>query len=106
MPTSTRLIAADIRNRPELNARMTKAALLSQYAVEIERLKADLLAARERNGIFLSAASWADLASEHEARRLALEDSARQVELTRCVQPSEGRRSSAQHATHDNPRAI
>jgi kinesin family member 11 len=35
--------AKTIRNRPELNQRMTKGALLSQYAQEIERLKADLL---------------------------------------------------------------
>jgi len=45
--------AKSIRNKPEVNSRMTKAALLSQYAIEIERLKADVLAAREKNGIYL-----------------------------------------------------
>lgn len=37
------LRAKTIQNRPEINQRMTKAALLSQYSIEIERLKADLL---------------------------------------------------------------
>ena len=75
------LRAKTILNKPEINQRMTKSALLSQYAVEIERLKADLLAARERNGIYLSAESWSDLSSEHEARRLAMEETRRQAEL-------------------------
>lgn len=37
------LRAKSIQNRPEINQRMTKGALLGQYATEIERLKMDLL---------------------------------------------------------------
>lgn len=37
------LRAKSIRNRPEVNQRMSKGALLNQYAIEIERLKTDLL---------------------------------------------------------------
>jgi kinesin family protein 11 len=38
-------------------------------------------AARERNGIYLSPDSWTDLASTHEARRLALEEAQRTSDL-------------------------
>ncbi|ORY78012.1 kinesin motor domain-domain-containing protein [Leucosporidium creatinivorum] len=75
------LRAKTIQNRPEVNQRMTKNILLGQYATEIERLKADLLAAREKNGIFFSSASWAELAAEQEARRLALEESKKLLEI-------------------------
>jgi kinesin family protein 11 len=77
---------------------MTKGALLGQYATEIERLKMDLLvrpslpfspgrtdryvqAAREKNGIFFSSDSWAELNAEQEARRLQLEDAKRQIDI-------------------------
>ncbi|KAI5478151.1 kinesin family member 11 [Pseudohyphozyma bogoriensis] len=75
------LRAKSIENRPEVNQRMTKSALLSQYTNEIERLKVDLLAAREKNGMYFSTASWEMMASEQEARRLALEDATKQVEI-------------------------
>lgn len=73
--------AKSIRNKPELNSRMTKAALLSQYAIEIERLKADVLAAREKNGIYLSGESWAEISSEHESRKAALNEAKRQSDI-------------------------
>ena len=34
--------AKNIRNKPAINQRMTKKALLKEYMAEIERLKADL----------------------------------------------------------------
>ena len=46
--------AKNIRNRPEVNQKMTKRALIKEYTIEIEKLKADLVATREKNGIFLS----------------------------------------------------
>lgn len=73
--------AKTIRNRPELNARMTKHLLINHYVQELERVKLDLIAARERNGIWLSPESWQDLSSEHEARKLALDEARRQAEL-------------------------
>jgi kinesin family protein 11 len=35
--------AKTIRNKPEVNQRMTKGALIKEYVVELERLKADLM---------------------------------------------------------------
>ncbi|XP_029645046.1 kinesin-like protein KIF11-B isoform X2 [Octopus sinensis] len=46
--------AKNIQNRPEINQKLTKKALLKEYTNEIETLKKDLLAAREKNGIFLA----------------------------------------------------
>lgn len=46
--------AKNITNRPEVNQKLTKKALLKEYNEEIERLRRDLQAAREKNGIFLA----------------------------------------------------
>ncbi|CAG8508526.1 9871_t:CDS:10 [Ambispora leptoticha] len=50
--------AKQIKNKPEINQKLTKMVLLKEYVDQIERLKADLQAARERNGIFLTPESW------------------------------------------------
>ncbi|KAF8503536.1 kinesin-domain-containing protein [Russula emetica] len=73
--------AKSIRNRPEINQRMTRNALLKEYVGEIERLKADLLAAREKNGIFFAEDTWNQMNVEQELARTALEETKRQVEI-------------------------
>ncbi|KAI0054098.1 kinesin-domain-containing protein [Auriscalpium vulgare] len=73
--------AKSIRNRPEVNQRMTRNSLLKEYIGEIERLKADLLAAREKNGIFFSEDTWNQMSAEHEIARTEMEESKRQVEI-------------------------
>ena len=73
--------AKSIRNRPEVNQRMTRNALLKEYVTEIERLKADLLAAREKNGIFFSEDTWNEMNVEQELARTTLEETKRQVEM-------------------------
>ena len=40
-------------NRPEINQKLTKTEFLNQYTEEIERLRKDLLTARERSGVYL-----------------------------------------------------
>ena len=73
--------AKSIRNKPEVNQRMTRNALLKEYVVEIERLKADVLAAREKNGIFFSEETWNQLSAEQELRRTEMEEAKKQVEM-------------------------
>lgn len=46
--------AKNITNRPEINQKVCKRALLKEYTKEIERLKRDLVATREKNGVYLS----------------------------------------------------
>lgn len=73
--------AKNIRNKPELNQRMTRNSLLKEYVAEIERLKADVLAAREKNGIFFSEETWNQLSAEQELRQTEIEEARKQVEI-------------------------
>ena len=55
------LRARSIRNRPELNSHLTKAGLLREYLGDIERLKAELIAAREKSGIYIPDEQWTEM---------------------------------------------
>lgn len=73
--------AKSIRNRPEVNQRMTRNSLLKEYVAEIERLKADVLAAREKNGIFFAEERWNQMMAEQELRETEMQESRKQVEI-------------------------
>lgn len=73
--------AKSIRNKPEVNQRMTRNALLKEYVAEIERLKADVLAAREKNGIFFSEETWKQMTAEQELKDTAMQEAKKQVEI-------------------------
>ncbi|SPO32787.1 related to KIP1 - kinesin-related protein [Ustilago trichophora] len=76
------LRAKSIKNRPELNTRMTRSALIKEYVFEIERLKGDLQASRDQNGIYLTQESWKTMHSEHEERKTLAESLKRNAEVT------------------------
>ncbi|EGT35392.1 CBN-BMK-1 protein [Caenorhabditis brenneri] len=46
--------AANIKNKPVCNTKVSKKTILKEYSDEIEKLRRDLRAAREKNGIFIS----------------------------------------------------
>lgn len=73
--------AKSIRNKPEVNQRMSRNALLKEYIGEIERLKSDVLAAREKNGIYFSEDTWAQLNADHELRQTQVEEAKKQMEM-------------------------
>ena len=73
--------AKNIKNKPQVNQLMTKKALLKEYVQEIERLKIDLLAARQKNGIFLPEESWKVITEESESRKLQIEEQGRKIEV-------------------------
>ncbi|UZJ51410.1 hypothetical protein CBS101457_000730 [Exobasidium rhododendri] len=75
------LRAKSIRNRPEVNQQMTRAALIKEYVNEIERLKGDLLATREKNGIYISPENWQTMTGEHEGVKSQVEDLRRSGEV-------------------------
>ncbi|CAA7271682.1 unnamed protein product [Cyclocybe aegerita] len=75
------LRAKSIRNKPELNQRMTRNSLLKEYVAEIERLKADVLAAREKNGIYFAEETWMQLEAERELRETELSEAKKQVQI-------------------------
>lgn len=73
--------AKSIRNKPEVNQRMTRNSLLKEYIAEIERLKADVLAAREKNGIFFSEETWNQLSADQELRQTEMEEAKKQIKI-------------------------
>lgn len=75
------LRAKSIRNKPEVNQRMSRNALLKEYVGEIERLKADVLAAREKNGIFFSEETWNQMTAEQELKDTEMQEAKKQVEI-------------------------
>ncbi|KAG8990644.1 kinesin motor protein cin8 [Tulasnella sp. 427] len=75
------LRAKSIRNKPEVNQRMTRNGLLKEYVGEIEKLKADLIAAREKNGIWFSKESWEEMSGEHQQLKTLYEENKKQVEI-------------------------
>ena len=46
--------AKNILYKPEVNQKLTKKALIKEYTEEIERLKQDLAAAHEKNGVYIT----------------------------------------------------
>jgi len=64
--------AKNIQNKPEINQRLTKKVILKEYTEEIDKLKRDLLAAREKNGIYLATDSYNDMVykMEHTEKEL------------------------------------
>ena len=75
------LRAKSIRNKPELNQRMSRNALLKDYIAEIERLKADILATREKNGIYFSEENWKQICDDQELQATELAEAKKQVEI-------------------------
>ncbi|GBF97458.1 hypothetical protein Rsub_10381 [Raphidocelis subcapitata] len=62
--------AKNIRNRPEVNQRISKTTMIKELTTEIERLKLDLVATREKNGIFISSERY----DQYELDRAQLRD--------------------------------
>ncbi|XP_068597366.1 kinesin-like protein KIF11 [Brachionichthys hirsutus] len=81
--------AKNIVNKPEVNQKLTKRALIKEYTEEIERLKRDLAATREKNGVYVSAENYATmtgqissqeaLVSEYTDRIAVVEEELRKV---------------------------
>ncbi|XP_054655258.1 kinesin-like protein KIF11 isoform X2 [Dunckerocampus dactyliophorus] len=53
--------AKNIMNKPEVNQKLTKRTLIKEYTEEIERLKRDLAATRDKNGVYLSAENYTSM---------------------------------------------
>ncbi|XP_034407180.1 kinesin-like protein KIF11 [Cyclopterus lumpus] len=81
--------AKNIMNKPEVNQKLTKRTLIKEYTEEIERLKRDLVATRDKNGVYLSAENYESIMGQitsHEAhtgeftdRIAAMEEEVRKV---------------------------
>ncbi|KAF7649356.1 hypothetical protein LDENG_00142330 [Lucifuga dentata] len=56
--------AKNIMNKPEVNQKLTKRTLIKEYTEEIERLKRDLAATRDKNGVYLSAENYENMVGQ------------------------------------------
>lgn len=72
--------AKNIRNKPQVNQMISKKTLLREFTMEIEKLKGELMATRQRNGVYLSAASYEEMTEESESRRILCEEQKAKIE--------------------------
>ncbi|KAF3903969.1 hypothetical protein ABW21_db0209337 [Orbilia brochopaga] len=73
--------AKNIENKPQINQMMTKRALIKEYITEIEHLKADLAATRQKHGVFLPEEHYKSLTNENESRRILVEENERKISV-------------------------
>ena len=72
--------AKSIHNKPQVNQTMTKKTLLRDFCVEIEKLKADLRATRQKQGVYMTQESYQEITDESESRRAQVEENERKIE--------------------------
>ncbi|KAI1464029.1 kinesin-domain-containing protein [Daldinia caldariorum] len=72
--------AKNIRNKPQVNQRINKETLLREFTNEIERLRSELIATRQRNGVYLANERYEQMTAESESRRIRNEEQAAKIE--------------------------
>lgn len=72
--------AKNIRNKPQVNQMINKKTLLKEFTNEIEKLKSELIATRQRNGVYLSNENYEEITVESESRRILSEEQAAKIE--------------------------
>lgn len=72
--------AKNIRNKPQINQMINKKTLLKEFTSEIEKLKGELIATRQRNGVYLTNENYEEITVESESRRILSEEQAAKIE--------------------------
>jgi kinesin family protein 11 len=72
--------AKNIRNKPQVNQMINKKTLLREFTNEIEKLKSELIATRQRNGVYLTNENYEEITVESESRRILSEEQAAKIE--------------------------
>ncbi|XP_062112736.1 kinesin-like protein KIN-5C [Humulus lupulus] len=70
--------AKNIKNKPEVNQKMMKSTLIKDLYGEIERLKSEVYAAREKNGVYIPKERY----FQEESERKAMADQIEQMGVT------------------------
>lgn len=70
--------AKNIKNKPEVNQKMMKSTLIKDLYGEIDRLKAEVHAAREKNGVYIPKERY----YQEESERKAMADQIEQMGIT------------------------
>ncbi|XP_068142252.1 LOW QUALITY PROTEIN: kinesin-like protein Klp61F [Drosophila tropicalis] len=66
--------AKNIQNKPEVNQKLTKKTVLKEYTEEIDKLKRDLMAARDKNGIYLAEETYNEIHLKMESQNKELNE--------------------------------
>lgn len=66
--------AKNIQNKPELNQKLTKKTVLKEYTDEIDKLKRDLMAARDKNGIYLADDTYNEMTLKMDSQNRELNE--------------------------------
>ncbi|KAI9877559.1 MAG: kinesin motor protein cin8 [Pleopsidium flavum] len=72
--------AKNIRNKPQVNQLISKKTLLKEFTAEIEKLKSDLIATRQRNGVYLTNENYEEITVQSESRRILSEEQKAKIE--------------------------
>ena len=72
--------AKNIRNKPQTNHLFSKKTLIREFAMEIEKLKSELIATRQRNGVYLTTGTYEEMTVESESRRILTEEQRDKIE--------------------------
>ncbi|KAM7408248.1 hypothetical protein PAMA_002108 [Pampus argenteus] len=98
--------AKNIMNKPEVNQKLTKRTLIKEYTEEIERLKRDLAATRDKNGVYLSSENYEGMKSQitsHEEQITEYTDkiTAMEEELKKVSELFEDNKAKLEQCTVD-----
>ena len=72
--------AKNIKNKPQVNSMISKKTLLKEFTAEIEKLKSELIATRQRNGVYLTAEGYEEIVEQNESRRILSEEQRERIE--------------------------
>lgn len=72
--------AKNIRNKPQVNQLLSKKTLLKEFTTEIEKLKSELIATRQRNGVYLTQEDYEEMTTVSESRRILSEEQRDKIE--------------------------
>lgn len=72
--------AKNIRNKPQVNSMISKKTLLKEFTTEIEKLKSELIATRQRNGVYLTNEQFEEMTVESESRRILADEQKARIE--------------------------
>jgi kinesin family protein 11 len=72
--------AKNIRNKPQVNQTVSKKTLFREFTSEIEKLKSELVATRQRNGVYLTAERFEEITTESESRRILSDEQRDKIE--------------------------
>ncbi|KAL9647554.1 hypothetical protein ABK040_006910 [Willaertia magna] len=73
--------AKSIKNKPEVNLRISKAALIKEMAADMEKLKAELNSQRLKNGVFLPPEQYEEQVKKLEEQEGTIRELEDQVQL-------------------------